>query len=267
MRNYKDVFDTNNKALIPFFVLGDPTPQISLELIKTAIDAGADILELGIPFSDPTADGPTIQKADIRALKQGINCKRAFEIIRQIKAYSDIPIGLLMYYNIICHYGRENFYRDAANAGVNSVLVADLCTDDAEEVTPLIQKNKLDSVYMVTPNTSVQWQNKITQLCTGFVYTVSVMGVTGARSKLSDAVVPLITSLKKQTDVPICVGFGVSGPEQARQLAKAGADGVIVGSAVVNIIEKNLQQPDHGKTELADFISEMKRTLQETSHA
>ena len=264
MRSYRDVFDTKQKALIPFFVLGDPTPQISLELIKTAIDAGADILELGIPFSDPIADGPTIQKADIRALQHGMNCQRAFEMIRQIKTYRDIPVGLLMYYNLICHYGLEEFYRDAADAGVNSVLIADLCTDDAEEVTSLIQKNKLDSVYMVTPNTTAARQNKIAQLCTGFVYTVSVMGVTGTRSQLSDAVLPLIASLKKQTNIPICVGFGVSGPEQARQLAGAGADGVIVGSAVVDIIEKNLAQPDHGKAKLADFIGQMKRTLLKT---
>ena len=262
MRSYKDVFSENDRAaMIPFFVLGDPDQERSLELIKTAIDAGADILELGIPFSDPIADGPTIQKADIRALENGITCASAFEIIRQIKEYRDIPIGLLMYYNLICHYGKENFYRDAAAAGVNSVLVADLCVDDAEEVSELVEQNKLESVYMVTPNTSAERKKRIADLCTGFIYTVAVLGVTGARAELGESIVPLIQSLKELTKAPVCVGFGVSTPEHARQLAKAGADGVIVGSAVVNIIEKNLTASDYGMAELAEFIRNMRVVL------
>ncbi len=162
MISYKEVFQNNKRALlIPFFVLGDPDEQRSLELIKTAIDAGADILELGIPFSDPIADGPTIQKADVRALDAGMTCQRAFEIIRQIKAYRDIPIGLLMYYNLICHYGCDEFYRDATAVGVNSILVADLCIDDAAEVEDQITANKLDSVYMVTPITTQHRRKQI----------------------------------------------------------------------------------------------------------
>ena len=262
MRSYKDIFDSNDRAaMIPFFVLGDPDQERSLELIKTAIDAGADVLELGIPFSDPIADGPTIQKADIRALENGITCTSAFEIIRQIKEYRDIPIGLLMYYNLICHYGKENFYRDAAAAGVNSVLVADLCVDDAEEVSELVEQNKLESVYMVTPNTSAERKKRVAELCTGFIYTVAVLGVTGARAELGESIVPLIQSLKELTEVPVCVGFGVSKPEHARQLAQAGADGVIVGSAVVNIIEKNLTASDYGRAELAEFIRNMRVVL------
>ena len=262
MRSYKDIFDSNDRAaLIPFFVLGDPDQERSLELIKTAIDAGADILELGIPFSDPIADGPTIQKADIRALENGITCDGAFEIIRKIKEYRDIPIGLLMYYNLICHYGKEEFYRDAAAAGVNSVLVADLCVDDAEEVSELVEQNKLESVYMVTPNTSTKRKKRIAELCTGFIYTVAVLGVTGTRKELGNAIVPLIHSLKELTEVPVCVGFGVSKPEHAGQLAQAGADGVIVGSAVVNIIENNLSAADYGRAELAEFIRNMRSAL------
>ncbi len=262
MRSYKNVFSKNERAaMIPFFVLGDPDQERSLELIKTAIDAGADVLELGIPFSDPIADGPTIQKADIRALENGITCDGAFEIIRQIKEYRDIPIGLLMYYNLICHYGKEKFYRDAAAAGVNSVLIADLCVDDAEEVSKLVEQNKLESVYMVTPNTSPERKKRIAELCTGFIYTVAVLGVTGARTELGESIVPLIQSLKELTEVPVCVGFGVSTPEHARQLAKAGADGVIVGSAVVSIIEKNLTANDCGKAELAEFIRNMRVVL------
>jgi len=167
----------------------------------------------------------------------------------------------LMYYNLIWHYGRESFYRDAASTGVNSVLVADLCVDDADEVQELTRQNGLDSVYMVTPNTSVERRGKIAQLCSGFIYTVSVLGVTGARTELGAMVKPLVKTLKSETKAPICVGFGVSRPEHARELAAAGADGVIVGSAVVNIIEKNLNDPDAGKAELDKYIREMKAVL------
>ena len=246
---------------MPFFVLGDPDEERSLEYIRTAIDAGADILELGIPFSDPIADGPTIQKADIRALAAGMTCGRALAMIQKIRAYSDIPIGLLMYYNLIWQYGRESFYRDAAAAGINSVLVADLCVDDAEEVQELVQQNGLDSVYMVTPNTSAERRGRIARLCSGFIYTVSVLGVTGVRTELGAQVKPLVKTLKSETKVPICVGFGVSKHEHARELADAGADGVIVGSAVVNIIEKNLEILDCGTAELAEYIREMKAVL------
>lgn len=262
MKTYSDIFNENHPtALIPFLVLGDPDQTRSLELIKTVIDSGADILELGIPFSDPIADGPTIQKADIRALENGMNCRRAFEMIRQIREYSDIPIGLLMYYNLICHYGLEAFYRDAAAAGVNSVLVADLCIDDAEEVDDLVRQNGLDSVYMVTPNTTDARKTKIAQLCSGFIYTVSLLGVTGARSELSAAVNPLIQSLKQQTDVPICVGFGVSKPEHAQRLAHAGADGIIVGSAIIKIVEKYPGETEKCRKELTTFITNMKNAL------
>jgi len=262
MTNYHDTFAALKRpALVPFLVLGDPDSEVSLELIKTAIDSGVDILELGIPFSDPIADGPTIQKADIRSLGKGMTCGKAFELIQKVKQYRDIPVGLLMYYNLICHYGKEQFYRDAAAAGVNSVLVADLCVDDAVEVTELIERNNLESVYMVTPNTSTERKRMIAEVCTGFIYTVSVMGVTGLRDQLSSSIVPLIQSLKQLTQVPICVGFGVSKPEHARQLSEAGADGVIVGSAIVNIIEKNLAKPDRARAELAQFLQQMQEGL------
>ena len=263
MKSYHEVFSKNKRAaLIPFFVLGDPDEATSLDLIKTATDSGADVLELGIPFSDPIADGPTIQKADIRALENGMTCERAFEMIRQIKAYRDIPIGLLMYYNLICHYGREKFYRDAAAAGVNSVLVADLCVDDADEVQGFIRANGMDTVYMVTPNTSAERRIKIGKLCTGFIYTVSTLGVTGARTDMGEMVEPLVKTLKAETEVPVCVGFGVSRPEHVRQLAAAGADGVFVGSAVVKIIEQNLGNPQRTREEMGKYIEQMRQATE-----
>ncbi len=259
MKTYKDIFAARDKAaLIPFFVLGDPDYQKSLTLIKGAIDAGADILELGIPFSDPIADGPTIQKAGIRALKSDMTCRKALDLIAEIKAYADIPIGLLMYYNLIYHYGCESFYRDAAAAGVNSVLVADVSIDDADEVAGPASAAGLDTVFMVTPITKPERMKLIASKTTGFIYAVSLLGVTGARSELSDAVENLVSKLKAMTDVPICVGFGISSPEHAAAVARAGADGVIIGSKIVGLIESNLDNTEKALEEIKAFITQVK---------
>jgi len=262
MKSYQEVFTHRDKAaLIPFFVLGDPDYDTSLSVIKTAIDAGADILELGIPFSDPIADGPTIQKADIRALEAGMTCRKALDLIREIKNYADIPIGLLMYYNLICHYGIEGFYQDAAAAGVNSVLVADVSVDDAHEVTVPARAAGLDTVFMATPITTDDRIRRVAQASTGFIYTVSLLGVTGARSELSDAIGSLIQRIKAVTEVPVCVGFGISKPEHAVAVANSGADGVIIGSRIVRMIEDNLGNPARMRAHIGEFIREVKAAL------
>jgi len=251
MRTYKEVFDgLNRAALIPFFVIGDPDFDTSLAIVKTAIDSGADILELGVAFSDPIADGPTIQKADIRACNAGITVEKALEFIRQVKNYKDIPIGLLMYYNLIYQYGREKFFKDFHDAGVNSVLVADLSIDDADEVTAPATSAGLDTVFMVTPNTTDE--------------RISVLGVTGSRQELSISVEGLVDKLKKVTDVPVCVGFGISKPEHAVAVAAAGADGVIVGSKLVGLIEENLGKPDTMLEEIGNCLRAISSALQES---
>ncbi|MCP4452940.1 MAG: tryptophan synthase subunit alpha [Planctomycetes bacterium] len=262
MKTYKDIFaDKSRTALIPFFVLGDPDMDTSLEIVKTAIDSGADILELGIPFSDPIADGPTIQKADIRALNLGMNCHKAFELIRRIKAYKDIPIGLLMYYNLIWHYGVDAFYQDAAQAGVNSVLIADLSIDDADEILPVTKQAGMDTVFMVTPITTPQRKQRIADKTTGFIYTVSLLGVTGTRNQLSGDVGGLVREIKGITDLPVCVGFGVSSPEHARTIAQAGADGVIIGSKIVGLIEANLDNRQNMLKAVGQFITSVRAAL------
>jgi len=265
MKTYKQVFselkEQNSTALIPFFVLGDPDFDTSLAVIKASIDAGADILELGIPFSDPIADGPTIQKADIRALRAGMNVAKALELIRQVKQYKDIPIGLLMYYNLVYQYGVEKFFNDFHEAGVNSVLIADLSIDDADEITGPASSAGLDTVFMATPVTDTERIKLVASKTTGFIYTVSVLGVTGSREKLSDTVEGLVSKLKGLTDVPVCVGFGISTPEHAASVAKAGADGVIIGSKIVGLIEKNLGDTDKIVAEVSAFLSEVKGAL------
>ncbi|MDD5459242.1 MAG: tryptophan synthase subunit alpha [Phycisphaerae bacterium] len=267
MKSYKDVFsELNHTALIPFFVIGDPDFDTSLDVAKTAIDSGADILELGISFSDPIADGPTIQKADIRAAKAGATLQKALEFIRQVKQYKDIPIGLLMYYNLIYQYGKEKFFKDFHAAGVNSVLIADLDIDDADEVSDSVKSAGLDTVFMVTPNTSDARMKTITSQVTGFVYTVSLLGVTGGRNELSQQVESLIKRLKNITDKPICVGFGISTPDHAATVAQAGADGVIIGSRLVDMIEKNLNDKQKTLTEIAAFLRSVRTALDKTQN-
>jgi tryptophan synthase alpha chain len=262
MKTYKQTFaELKHAALIPFFVIGDPDFDTSLALVRAAIDSGADILELGIAFSDPVADGPTIQKADLRAMAAGMTIKKALDFISKVKAYKDIPIGLLMYYNLIFQYGTEAFFNDCQKAGVNSVLVADLTIDDADEIVGPATAAGLDTVFMVTPNTSDERIKIIAEKTTGFIYTVSLLGVTGARTRLSDAVKPLVARLKKLTNVPICVGFGISEPAHAAAVAAAGADGVIIGSKIVKLIEDNLQDKKKMLAEVSNFIGNVKSAL------
>jgi tryptophan synthase alpha chain len=262
MKTYKDAFaELNHAAVIPFFVIGDPDYKTSLKIVKSAIDAGADILELGIPFSDPIADGPTIQKADIRSLKSGMNVKKALKFIAEIKKYKDIPIGLLMYYNLIFQYGTEKFFRDCNKAGVNSVLVADLSIDDAKEIIGPARKAGLDTVFMVTPNTTKERLKLISSKTTGFIYAVSLLGVTGSRKTLSTSVTGLISRIKKETNVPVCVGFGISTPKHAAKVAESGADGIIIGSKIVGIIEDNLKNKKKCLSETSRFIKKVKSAI------
>ncbi|MHC4911390.1 MAG: tryptophan synthase subunit alpha [Planctomycetota bacterium] len=263
MKTYKEIFsELKRAALIPFFVIGDPDFETSLAIVKTAIDAGADILELGIPFSDPIADGPTIQKADIRARNAGMTVQRGLELIREVKNYKDIPIGLLMYYNLIYQYGTEKFFSDSHQAGVNSVLVADLSIDDADEIIAPAKSAGLDTVFMVTPNTDEKRMKVIASKTTGFIYTVSLYGVTGSREELSDMIEGLVGKLKKVTGVPVCVGFGISKPEHAASVASAGADGVIIGSKIVRLIEENLGKKERTLAEISKFIRQIKSTIE-----
>jgi tryptophan synthase alpha chain len=190
-----------------------------------------------------------------------MDIEKAKDFVKKIKSYRDIPIGLLMYYNLVYQYGIEKFFADFAKAGVNSVLVADLSIDDVDEVYAPAGKAGLDTVFMITPNTDINRAKIIASKCTGFIYTVSLLGVTGGREKLSDMVKPLISRLKSFTDVPVCVGFGVSKPQHAVELAKAGADGVIIGSKLVKIIEDNLNDKKSIPAKVSQFLTEVKKGL------
>lgn len=263
MSRYAKVFmDLRNKkegALIPFTVIGDPDYRTSLEIVKNLVKGGADILELGLAFSDPIADGPTIQLAHARALGKRINTDKVFEFIREIRKATDIPIGFLVYYNLVYQRGIEKFYKDAGKAGVDSVLIADMPVEEADNIVGIAQKNRLDSVFIASPLTNKKRLGKIIKKTTGFIYIVSRLGVTGIRKDLQQNTLELIKKIRRNTDLPLCVGFGISKPEHANAVLKSGADGAITGSAVVSIIEKNLKNKGKMLKRVREYIVKMKR--------
>ena len=247
------------KALVPFVVVGDPTYKLSLDIVKTIINAGADILELGLAFSDPIADGPTIQAADLRAAKAGINTDKFFDFIKKIREFNDeIPIGILIYANLIYQRGIKRFYQDAKRAGIDSVLVADLPVEEAEEYLESAKKHKINTVFIVSPLTSNERLTKIAKKTKGFIYVVSRLGVTGARQDLQEGTLKLLKRIRPKTKLPLCVGFGISQPEHIQSVCKSGADGAIVGSAVVKLIEKNLKNKKLMLKKIENYIQQLK---------
>jgi tryptophan synthase alpha chain len=237
-KKFRELKRKKEKAIVPFVVIGDPDYNTSLRIVKTLVESGADILELGFPFSDPIADGPTIQAADVRALKRGLNTDRCFNFIKKVRVFTDIPIGLLVYYNLIYQRGIKKFFYDCKLAGVTSVLAADAPVEEVDELIRSARKHRIDTVFIVSPLTDNKRLRLILKKCRGFVYLVARLGVTGARENIEENTLRLIKRVRRQTHLPICVGFGISKPEHVKAVGKAGADGAIVGSAIVKIIEK-----------------------------
>ena len=246
-------------AFVPFVCIGDPNPQQSLAIIDTLIDAGADALELGIPFSDPSADGPTIQAAAKRALDSGVTPPICFELLTKIREkHPTVPIGLLLYANLVVTNGIEYFYQRCQQAGVDSVLVADVPLREAAPFIAAAEKFGIDPIFIAPPNGSESTLMQVAKQTKGYTYLLSRAGVTGTETKVKMPVNHLITQLKKHQAAPLLLGFGISTPDDAKAGLAAGADGIISGSAVVNIIEQHLDDPQQQLTKLSEFISSMK---------
>lgn len=245
-------------AFIPFFVMGDPDYETSLEVVRTALAAGADMLELGIGFSDPIADGPTIQAADIRALRAGMTVDRSFQFIREIRRFSQAPIGLLVYCNLIYRRGIDRFFAEARDAGVDGILAADVPIEEAGPILKAGERCQVDPIFMVTPATTDTRLEAILKKARGFLYMVALLGVTGARRTVHPSALRLLRKVRSRTDTPVCAGFGISRPEHVRQLAASGADGAIVGSAVVDILARNLENRRRMVREVASYVRRMK---------
>lgn len=231
------------KAFIPFITAGDPDLETTIRLVPELERAGSSIVELGIPFSDPLADGPTIQRSSERALRNGYRLADHLEAIKAVRRQTNIPLVIFSYFNPLLQYGVEKFACDARLAGADGVLVTDLTPEESEDYRLCLEQHELDSIFLVAPTSSAERVALITRCCRGFVYLVSRTGVTGAQEKLSDEVSPTLSLIRRHTSLPVAVGFGISRPEQVRVVWGA-ADGAVVGSAIVSEIEKNRDSKD-----------------------
>lgn len=227
----------DEKAFIPFIMAGDPDLETTIRLVPELERSGSHIVELGIPFSDPVADGLTIQRAGARALRHGYSMTDYLRAVEAIRRETGVPLLLFSYYNPIYRYGLEALARDARSAGVDGVLVTDITPEEGEEYCACLERNELDSVFLAAPTSSAERIEKIAACSRGFVYVVSRAGVTGAQQKLSDTVGPTVERVRKHTELPVAVGFGISHPDQVRAVWDV-CDGAVVGSAIVAEMEK-----------------------------
>lgn len=243
VQRFQDLAARKQAAFIPYITAGDPNLAQTEQLVYALEEAGADVLELGVPFSDPVGDGPVIQVAAQRALAGGTTPNDVLALVSKVRQKSELPILLFTYFNPVFVHGIDNFARDAAAAGADGVLCVDLPPEEAEEYKHALDKNGLCSVFLVAPTTSDKRLAHIASLCTGFVYYVSRLGVTGEQSSLATDLSAAVQRIKRFTDKPVAVGFGVSKPEQAREVADL-AEGVVVGSAIVRLIGELGDQPE-----------------------
>lgn len=225
-------------ALIAYIAAGDPSLERTPSLVAALERGGADLIELGVPFSDPIADGPVIQAASERALAAGTTLPLVLECADRIRQHSEIPILLFSYLNPILRYGVAGLARDAARSGIDGVLITDLSVEEAESVAPVFRKAGLDTVFLASPTSTPRRMQLVAQHSSGFVYLVSRTGVTGERADLPDSLPPLVASMRQVTTLPLAVGFGISTPQQAAQAGRL-ADGVVIGSAFVRLIEQH----------------------------
>jgi tryptophan synthase alpha chain len=234
----------NKKVFIPYIMAGDPEIPKTLAYIDALIRAGADIIELGMPFSDPIADGPVIQKAAQRALQSGTNIPKIFELVSTIKKSFNTPIVLMGYINPVLKYGVKSFFKDAKDHGVDGVILPDMPLEESSNVKPYAEKYSIDVILLAAPTSNKQRLLELSR-CTGsFLYYISVTGVTGLSKQISNKVFNNIKWLKKHTKKPVVIGFGISTPEQAKNIAKF-ADGIVVGSAFVRLIEEHTDASEY----------------------
>jgi tryptophan synthase alpha chain len=254
-------------AFVSFIMAGDPDQQTSLEIARGLAAAGVDVLELGMPFTDPMADGPSIQAAGLRALAAGASLKSTLKLVSDFRADdSDTPIILMGYYNPIHYYGVETFLTDAKAAGVDGLIIVDLPPEEDSELCLPALDAGLSFIRLATPTTDDKRLPAVLANTSGFVYYVSIAGITGAAAPEADAVEQAVARIKRHTDLPVVVGFGIRTPEQAKAIA-ATADGAVVGSALIAVVEENLDNNDQAKPGLVDEVVALGRRLAEGVHS
>ncbi len=253
---FADLKRDGRKALIAYITVGDPSPDRTPALVEALERGGADLIELGVPFSDPIADGPVIQRAGERALAAGTTLRGVLAIAAEIRERSQIPLLLFTYLNPVVRYGVEELARDAAAAGIDGCLLTDASVEEAGEYVDVMRRHALDTVFLAAPTSTERRLKLIAKYSTGFVYLVSRTGVTGERESLSASAVPLIKAVRKVTDLPLAVGFGVSKKEHVSELGRE-AEAVVVGSAIVRLIEGNAGNASL-ELQLESFVRELK---------
>jgi tryptophan synthase alpha chain len=255
MSNIYKAFE-DKKAFIAFLTAGDPDYETSLANFRAVLDAGADLVEVGIPFSDPIAEGPVIQEADIRSLSSGMTTDKVFDLVKELRKDYDTPIVFMTYANPVYHYGTEKFFQKASEAGADGIIIPDCPYEERHEFDETAEKYGMDFISMIAPTSEARIKTIASQ-AKGFIYVVSSLGVTGVRSEIKTDLGSIIGHIKEVTDTPAAIGFGISSPEQASKMSQY-ADGVIVGSAMVKIVaEYGKDAPE----KLAEFVKNIKAAI------
>ena len=248
-KKFKELKKKKRNAFIAYLTAGDPSLSVTKDLVLALEKAGVDIVELGIPFSDPMADGPTIQAASQRALSHHVTLDKIFGLVKEIRKYSQIPLAFMSYYNPVFHFNEKRFVQKAKAVGIDGLIIPDLPPEEGRDLLKLARAEKMSLIFFLAPTTTLARMKYIVQKSTGFIYYVSLTGVTGARKELPSDLIRNVKIAKRLTDKPVCVGFGVSQGAQIQMISKI-ADGVIVGSAIIKEIEKN-----KGKRDLVNNVS------------
>jgi len=255
MSRIASVFNrSGHKALIPYVTVGYPSVEDTLKVVPILADSGCDIVELGIPFSDPLADGATIQKASFHALRNGVTPALCLEVAEKLSRKVDVPLVFMTYFNPVLSYGLDKFCGACARSGVDGLIIPDLPPDEGSELEEVTRKHNLDLIYLLAPTSSDERIRLVADRARGFIYLVSVTGVTGARDSLPTELNSFVGRVRKTAKQPLCIGFGISTPEQARQVARM-ADGVIVGSRIIQLMETD------GLESVGNLVRELRNTL------
>lgn len=255
MSNISKAFE-NGKAFVAFITCGDPDLETTVKAVKAAADNGADLVELGIPFSDPTAEGPVIQGANLRALRGGVTTDKIFDMVKELRKEVTIPLVFMTYANVVFSYGAERFMTNCKEAQIDGIILPDLPFEEKEEFDGICDKYGVDLISLIAP-TSAGRIAMIAKEAKGFIYLVSSLGVTGTRSEITTDLSSIVKVIRENTDVPCAIGFGISTPEQAAKMSSI-SDGAIVGSAIIKILEK------HGKDApkyIGEYVSSMKKAM------
>ncbi len=255
MNNIRKAFE-NGKAFIPFITCGDPDLETTAAVVRAAVENGADLIELGIPFSDPTAEGPVIQAANIRALNGGVTTDKIFDLVRELRKDVKIPMVFMTYANVVFSYGSERFISTCSEIGIDGLILPDVPYEEKEEFLPICRKYGVDLISLIAPTS----ENRIVMIAKeaeGFIYVVSSLGVTGVRSEIKTDLGAITDIIRQNTDVPSAIGFGISTPEQAAKMA-AVSDGAIVGSAIIKLLEKyGADAPKY----VGEYVKSMKEAM------